>query len=61
MISADGTRHVFHRISDSRWEVYDLEKDPEEKTNILASDPHAKELQQQLASWEQAVLPHGAE
>ncbi|HEU4614284.1 MAG TPA: sulfatase-like hydrolase/transferase, partial [Kofleriaceae bacterium] len=33
MVSADGTRHVFHRISDSRWEIYDLEKDPEEKTN----------------------------
>jgi choline-sulfatase len=51
MISADGQYHVFHRISDSRWEVYDLTKDPEERTNILSSDPKAKELQQQLAGW----------
>ena len=55
MISADGTRHVFHRISDSRWEIYDLDKDPAEKTNILTRDPHAKQLQQELASWEQAL------
>lgn len=59
MISADGTRHVFHRISDSRWEIYDLEKDPEEKTNIVASDPEAKALQQQLAAWEQSLLAEG--
>ncbi|HEY5952708.1 MAG TPA: sulfatase-like hydrolase/transferase [Kofleriaceae bacterium] len=59
MVSADGTRHVFHRISDSRWEVYDLDKDPEERTNILDKDPKAKELQQQLASWEQSLLPEG--
>ena len=26
MVSADGKRHVFHRISDSRWEVYDLDE-----------------------------------
>ncbi len=51
MISADGQYHVFHRISDSRWEVYDLAKDAEERTNILSSDPKAKDLQQQLASW----------
>src|SRR5262249_19888503 len=58
MISADGKYHVFHRISDSRWEVYDLTKDPEEKTNI-SSEPTAKELQQQLASWEQTMIPGG--
>jgi arylsulfatase A-like enzyme len=55
MISADGKHHVFHRISDSRWEVYDLEKDPEEKTNIVDS-AEAKALQQQLASWEQSII-----
>jgi len=59
MISADGHYHVFHRISDSRWEVFDLTKDPEERTNIVSSDPKAKELQQQLASWEQSMLPQG--
>jgi arylsulfatase A-like enzyme len=57
MVSADGTHHVFHRISDSRWEVYDLTADPEEKKNVVDSDPQAKQLQQQLASWEQSHLP----
>jgi arylsulfatase A-like enzyme len=56
MISADGKMHVFHRISDSRWEVYDLAKDPDEKTNVVDSNPEAKQLQQQLASWEQSLL-----
>jgi arylsulfatase A-like enzyme len=56
MISADGSHHVFHRISDSRWEVYDLSKDPEEKTNVVDSDSQAKQLQQQLASWGQSML-----
>jgi choline-sulfatase len=60
MISADGKRHVFHRTSDSRWEIYDLEVDPEERTNILDKDPNAKELQQQLASWEQSLIAEGA-
>lgn len=56
MVSGDGSYHVFHRISDSRWEVYNLDKDPEERTNVLDSDPKAKELQQQLASWEQSLI-----
>jgi arylsulfatase A-like enzyme len=60
MVSANGTRHVFHRISDSRWEIYDLVKDPEERTNILDSDPEAKQLQQQLAAWEQSLITEGA-
>jgi hypothetical protein len=56
MISADGKHHVFHRISDSRWEVYDLAADPDERKNVVDSDPQAKQLQQQLASWEQSLL-----
>ena len=56
MVSADGKLHVFHRISDSRWEVYDLTKDPDEKTNVVDTNPEAKQLQQQLASWEQSLL-----
>jgi hypothetical protein len=58
MISADGKHHVFHRISDSRWEVYDLDSDPDEKKNIV-DRPEAKQLQQQLASWEQAMIAAG--
>jgi hypothetical protein len=59
MVSADGTHHVFHRISDSRWEVYDLTKDPDERTDVSNSDPQAKQLEQQLASWEQSLLSQG--
>ena len=51
MISADGKRHVFYRISDSRWEIYDLATDPDEKSNLADSDPNAKELEQQLSHW----------
>jgi arylsulfatase A-like enzyme len=60
MVSADGQYHVFHRISDSRWEVYDLIQDPEERSDLVGKDPKAKELQQQLASWEQTMLPGGS-
>jgi choline-sulfatase len=60
MITADGKRHVFFRISDSRWEIYDLEADPDEKTNIADSDPNAKALQDQLAQWIEGPLAAGA-
>ena len=60
MVSADGKHHVFHRISDSRWEVYDLDKDPDEKTSLPTSDAKVKELQQQLATWEQSLITEGA-
>jgi hypothetical protein len=60
MVSADGQYNVFHRISDSRWEVYDLIQDPEERSDLVGKDPKAKELQQQLASWEQTMLPGGS-
>jgi choline-sulfatase len=56
MISADGKHHVFFRISDSRWEIYDLEKDPDEKTNLADSDPDAEKLKQQLAAWIEGPL-----
>jgi arylsulfatase A-like enzyme len=60
MISADGKRHVFYRISDSRWEIYDLEKDPEERTNIADSDPDAQKLKDELAGWIEGALSQGA-
>jgi hypothetical protein len=34
----DGDHKLIHRISDRRWELYDLKRDPGEKTN-LASNP----------------------
>jgi len=61
MISADGKRHVFYRISDSRWEIYDLEKDPEERTNIADSDPDAAKLKAELAAWIEGPLAGGNE
>ncbi|MBA3455462.1 MAG: sulfatase-like hydrolase/transferase [Deltaproteobacteria bacterium] len=59
MVSADGKRHVFYRISDSRWEIYDLEKDPEERTNIADSDPDAAKLKAALAAWIEGPLAGG--
>jgi arylsulfatase A-like enzyme len=59
MISADGSRHVFYRISDNRWEIYDLVADPQEKKNLADSDPKAKELEAELASWIAATTTEG--
>lgn len=59
MVSADGKRHVFFRISDSRWEIYDLENDPDEKKNLADSDPDAAKLKQQLAAWIEGPLAAG--
>jgi arylsulfatase A-like enzyme len=36
----DGNHKIIHRISDRRWELYDLKRDPGEKTN-LADAPAA--------------------
>ncbi|MGE0398693.1 MAG: sulfatase [Kofleriaceae bacterium] len=60
MISADGTRHVFYRISDSSWEIYDLVNDPDEKKNIADSDPNAEKLKAELAAWIDGPLAAGA-
>ena len=59
MVTADGKRHVYYRTSDSKWEIYDLETDPDEKTNLADKDPHAKELEQQLAQWIEGPLAAG--
>jgi len=59
MITSDGTRHVFYRISDSRFEIYDLDADPDEKTDLVDSDPKSKELQQQLVEWIEGPLAAG--
>ena len=59
MVTADGKRHVYYRTSDAKWEIYDLEADPEEKKNIADSDPAAKDLQQKLAQWIEGPLVAG--
>jgi arylsulfatase A-like enzyme len=58
MVTADGKHHVYYRISDSKWELYDLEKDPEEKTNV-ADGVGAKQLEQALVGWIEGPLAAG--
>lgn len=55
MISADGKRHAYYRISDSRWEIYDLDADPDEKKPL----PEDKALEQELAAWIEGPLAQG--
>jgi choline-sulfatase len=58
MVTADGKHHVYYRISDAKWEIYDLEADPGEKTN-LAGAPAAKALEQALVQWIEGPLAAG--
>ena len=58
MVTADGKHHVYYRISDSKWEIYDLDADPDEKHNT-ASAAGAKELEQALGSWIEGPLAAG--
>ncbi len=58
MVTADAKHHVYYRISDSKWEIYDLDQDPDEKTN-RAHDPGAKELEQALGQWIEGPLAAG--
>jgi choline-sulfatase len=59
MISKDGKRHLYWRASDSRYELYDLEHDPEERINIVDRDPDAKQLEHELADWIAGPLAAG--
>ncbi|HEY4244077.1 MAG TPA: sulfatase-like hydrolase/transferase [Kofleriaceae bacterium] len=60
MVTADGKYHVYYRMSDSVWEIYDLDADPEEKKNLADSLPNAKDLEAQLAHWMETTLAKGA-
>jgi len=59
MITPDASHSAFYRISDSRWEIYDLKADPEERKNVADTDPKSKELQAQLAQWMEGALAKG--
>jgi arylsulfatase A-like enzyme len=56
MIAADGKHKVFFRISDNRWEIFDLAKDPAEQTILGDDDSLIKPLQQTLATWMEGAL-----
>jgi arylsulfatase A-like enzyme len=56
MISADGKYKVFYRISDSRWEVYDLQNDPSETKNLADDESIAGPLKKQLVAWMEGPL-----
>jgi len=58
MVTADGKHHVIYRISESKWEIYNLDQDPDEKTNI-ADAAGGRQLQQMLASWIEGPLAAG--
>lgn len=58
MITADHM-HVYFRSSDSKWEIYDLTKDPDEKTDLADGNPKLAEYKQQLAAWIEGPLATG--
>lgn len=58
MVTADGKHHVYYRISEAKWEIYDLVNDPDEKSNI-AGGAESKALQQQLVKWIEGPLAAG--
>jgi len=49
MFTADGQRHVLFDLS--KWEIYDLAADPDEKDNVAGKDADADKLKGQVTSW----------
>ncbi len=49
MITADGKKHVLFDLS--KWEIFDLVADPDEKENLAGKDPDAETLKGQLTSF----------
>ena len=43
VMMVDGDRKIIHRVSERRWELYDLARDPGEKRNLADDrDSHAQ-------------------
>jgi arylsulfatase A-like enzyme len=59
MMSSDAKRHVVDRISDNRWEVFDLDADPKELKNLEGTDSKTEELHNALAAWVEGPLAAG--
>jgi choline-sulfatase len=52
LISGDGRWKLFYRISDSRFELYDLSKDADEQKDLWSSAPEdGKKLQAEMLEW----------
>jgi choline-sulfatase len=56
MITADGKTHVFYKTTESRWEIYDLASDVDERKNVSDSLATSKDLQKALAQWLEGPL-----
>jgi arylsulfatase A-like enzyme len=50
MISADSKRHLFF-VFPRRWELFDLDADPDETKDLSKQDPRFGELKAQLLRW----------
>lgn len=60
MISSDAKHHALFNISESRWEIFDLAADPEERHNLVdSSDPNIKPLRDALTAWIEGPLAAG--
>ncbi len=59
MISGDGKWHLFFRQEDKRYELYDLTKDPAEKTDVFTATPDVgNAMVKQLNDWLEVGLKH---
>lgn len=57
MVSADGKHKLLHRISDKRFELYNLERDPEERSDLSGTQPELLDtLKNQLFRWVEVDL-----
>ncbi|MCG8418275.1 MAG: sulfatase-like hydrolase/transferase [Proteobacteria bacterium] len=58
VVSREGRYKLYHRISESRYELYDLKSDPEERVDLSAKRPDVvKQLKQELLRWIEVDLP----
>jgi arylsulfatase A-like enzyme len=58
MVSGDGALKLVYRISDRRWELYDLAADPTESANVFKErTAEAERLQEALTRWIEVDLP----
>jgi arylsulfatase len=57
MITADGAWKLYYRISDKRYEMYDLRTDPGEQTDLWTSNTaQAELLKAQMTDWIEGPL-----